>query len=120
MQGPQAELLSQTTALLQRSQLGLSQLGQAICWHVQVIFFDCPEATMEERLLGRGKTSGRADDNVDTIKKRCGSCWVWPLLQGRLQVETHADGTLHCSSHDVETSSMPRHCLHEESCGSCC
>lgn len=56
---------------------------------MQVIFFDCPEATMEERLLGRGKTSGRADDNADTIKKRFGSCWVCPLLQERLQVKAH-------------------------------
>ncbi len=37
-----------------------------------VLFFDCPEAVMEERLLSRGKTSGRADDNIDSIKKR----WV--------------------------------------------
>lgn len=25
---------------------------------------------MEERLLNRGKTSGRADDNIESIKKR--------------------------------------------------
>lgn len=35
-----------------------------------VLFFDCPEDVMEERLLNRGKTSGRADDNSETIKKR--------------------------------------------------
>jgi len=35
-----------------------------------VLFFDCPEATMEERLLKRGETSGRADDNAEAIKKR--------------------------------------------------
>ena len=35
-----------------------------------VLFFDCPEKAMEERLLERGKTSGRTDDNVDSIKKR--------------------------------------------------
>jgi UMP-CMP kinase len=34
------------------------------------LFFDCPEAVMEERLLNRGKTSGRADDNIESIKKR--------------------------------------------------
>lgn len=34
------------------------------------LFFDCPEATMRERLLNRGKTSGRADDNEESIKKR--------------------------------------------------
>jgi UMP-CMP kinase len=34
------------------------------------LFFDCDEATMKERLLNRGKTSGRADDNEESIKKR--------------------------------------------------
>ena len=35
-----------------------------------VLYFDCPLATMEARLLKRGETSGRADDNLDAIKKR--------------------------------------------------
>ncbi|ORY38281.1 ADK-domain-containing protein [Neocallimastix californiae] len=35
-----------------------------------VLYFDCPPEVLEERLLERGKTSGRADDNIDTIKKR--------------------------------------------------
>ncbi|KAF2876399.1 UMP-CMP kinase-like protein [Massariosphaeria phaeospora] len=34
------------------------------------LFFDCPEDVMLERLLNRGKTSGRADDNIESIKKR--------------------------------------------------
>jgi UMP-CMP kinase len=34
------------------------------------LFFDCPEDVMEARLLERGKTSGRSDDNIETIKKR--------------------------------------------------
>lgn len=34
------------------------------------LFFDCPEDVMQERLLNRGKTSGRADDNIESIKKR--------------------------------------------------
>ena len=33
-----------------------------------VLFFDCPEAVMERRLLGRNE--GRSDDNIDTIRKR--------------------------------------------------
>eukprot|EP00899_Mesostigma_viride_P026496 jgi/Mesvir1/7030/Mv09157-RA.1 len=33
-----------------------------------VLFFDCPEAVMEKRLLSRGE--GRTDDNIETIKKR--------------------------------------------------
>lgn len=35
-----------------------------------VLFFDCPEEEMQKRLLNRGKTSGRADDNEESIKKR--------------------------------------------------
>jgi UMP-CMP kinase len=35
-----------------------------------VLFFDCPEEVMERRLLGRGETSGRTDDNIESIKKR--------------------------------------------------
>jgi adenylate kinase len=35
-----------------------------------VLYFNCPMETLEARLLERGKTSGRADDNIDTIKKR--------------------------------------------------
>jgi adenylate kinase family enzyme len=35
-----------------------------------VLFFDCPEEEMEKRLLKRGETSGRADDNAETIRKR--------------------------------------------------
>lgn len=34
------------------------------------LFFDCPENVMQERLLERGKTSGRSDDNEESIKKR--------------------------------------------------
>ena len=33
-------------------------------------FFDCSEKVMEQRLLKRGETSGRADDNAETIRKR--------------------------------------------------
>jgi len=35
-----------------------------------VFFFDCPEDAMETRLLKRGETSGRTDDNMESIKKR--------------------------------------------------
>ena len=35
-----------------------------------VLFFECSEEIMEERLLRRGETSGRADDNAESIKKR--------------------------------------------------
>ncbi|KAJ3000864.1 hypothetical protein HDV02_002327 [Globomyces sp. JEL0801] len=35
-----------------------------------VLAYQCSFETLERRLLERGKTSGRADDNLDTIKKR--------------------------------------------------
>ncbi|XP_045470501.1 adenylate kinase isoenzyme 1 isoform X1 [Harmonia axyridis] len=35
-----------------------------------VLFFDAPDNVLVERLLGRAKTSGRVDDNEETIKKR--------------------------------------------------
>jgi UMP-CMP kinase len=35
-----------------------------------LLYFTCSEETMEKRLLKRGETSGRSDDNSETIKKR--------------------------------------------------
>ncbi len=35
-----------------------------------LLFLDCPQEVMLERLLERGKTSGRTDDNPESIKKR--------------------------------------------------
>ncbi|KAG9390220.1 Adenylate kinase/UMP-CMP kinase [Carpediemonas membranifera] len=35
-----------------------------------VLFLDVPEDVMRDRLLERGKTSGRTDDNVESIIKR--------------------------------------------------
>ncbi|GMM27845.1 bifunctional uridylate/adenylate kinase [Martiniozyma asiatica (nom. inval.)] len=35
-----------------------------------VLYFDCPEAVMLKRLLKRGESSGRSDDNLESIKKR--------------------------------------------------
>ncbi len=43
---------------------------ETVCRAKLVLFFDCPEALMEQRLLERGKTSGRADDNAESIRKR--------------------------------------------------
>ncbi|CAK7201430.1 bifunctional uridylate/adenylate kinase [Sporothrix eucalyptigena] len=43
---------------------------QAVCPAKLVLFYDCPEDELERRLLERGKTSGRADDNADSIRKR--------------------------------------------------
>ncbi|MCJ1435964.1 bifunctional uridylate/adenylate kinase [Xylographa pallens] len=43
---------------------------ESVCPSKFTLFFDCPEDVMQERLLNRGKTSGRADDNAESIKKR--------------------------------------------------
>jgi len=40
----------------------------APCKHI--LYFEVADETMTARLLKRAETSGRADDNVDTIKKR--------------------------------------------------
>lgn len=52
------------------------KMDQALTFEDQIVksrftlFFECPEQVMLERLLERGKTSGRTDDNIESIKKR--------------------------------------------------
>ncbi|XP_027205358.2 adenylate kinase isoenzyme 1-like isoform X1 [Dermatophagoides pteronyssinus] len=52
------------------------EINQAIEFEKQiapcslVLYFHCSDTVMMERLINRGKTSGRVDDNVETIKKR--------------------------------------------------
>ncbi|XP_054714430.1 adenylate kinase isoenzyme 1-like [Uloborus diversus] len=52
------------------------EAGQAVEFENQVckcsflLFFDVPDEVMKTRLMERGKTSGRADDNEETILKR--------------------------------------------------
>ncbi|KAF8249353.1 UMP-CMP kinase [Wilcoxina mikolae CBS 423.85] len=41
-----------------------------VCPSAFTLFFDCTEEVMLQRLLKRGETSGRIDDNIDSIKKR--------------------------------------------------
>ncbi|KAJ5986930.1 hypothetical protein N7451_011295 [Penicillium sp. IBT 35674x] len=41
-----------------------------VCPSELVLFLDCPESVMETRLLKRGETSGRDDDNAESIRKR--------------------------------------------------
>jgi UMP-CMP kinase len=45
-----------------------------VCRCSFVLFYLCPESVLLERLLERGKTSGRSDDNEESIKKRFRSC----------------------------------------------
>lgn len=52
------------------------QMDQAVKFEEDVcpskftLFFDCSEEDMLKRLLKRGETSGREDDNIESIKKR--------------------------------------------------
>lgn len=52
------------------------KMDQALTFEQQIVpssftlFFECPENVMLQRLLERGKTSGRTDDNIESIKKR--------------------------------------------------
>ena len=46
------------------------KFDKEVCPSAFTLFFDCPEETMHERLINRGKTSGRAADNEESIKKR--------------------------------------------------
>jgi UMP-CMP kinase len=54
-------------------------MGNLNCWNEQMegvanvqflLFLDCPTEIMVDRLLERGKTSGRTDDNIESIRKR--------------------------------------------------
>lgn len=42
----------------------------AVCPSKFTLFFDCPESVLLERLTHRAQTSGRADDNPESISKR--------------------------------------------------
>jgi len=46
------------------------KFDQEVCLASTVIFFQTTEEVMLKRLLKRGETSGREDDNVESIKKR--------------------------------------------------
>lgn len=41
-----------------------------VCESAFTLFFECSEEVMLKRLLKRGETSGREDDNIESIKKR--------------------------------------------------
>ncbi|OEH78445.1 putative UMP-CMP kinase [Cyclospora cayetanensis] len=58
--------------------LTLGELGQQLTVHPSafgiiprlVLFFECDEEEMIRRILKRGATSGRTDDNVESLRKR--------------------------------------------------
>lgn len=43
---------------------------QTVCISQFTLFLNCPEEVMETRLMKRGETSGRDDDNAESIRKR--------------------------------------------------
>lgn len=43
---------------------------KAVCECIFALFYECPLDILEQRLLKRGQTSGRADDNLESIRKR--------------------------------------------------
>src|SRR3546814_17875441 len=49
---------------------GWAQLMSAACTVDKVLFIDSPQAALENRLLLRGRTSGRDDDNIESIRTR--------------------------------------------------
>lgn len=42
----------------------------SVCNIESVMFFECPESELERRVLSRGITSGRSDDNIQAAQKR--------------------------------------------------
>jgi len=46
------------------------KFDETVCLSSTVLFFSTTEETMRSRLIERGKTSGREDDNEESIKKR--------------------------------------------------
>lgn len=59
-------------------EMSLAELGEQLCGHPSaygilprlVLFFDCSEDEMIRRILRRGATSGRTDDNEQSLRKR--------------------------------------------------
>lgn len=43
---------------------------ETVCLSQFTLFLNCPEDVMEKRLMKRGETSGRDDDNAESIRKR--------------------------------------------------
>jgi UMP-CMP kinase len=75
-----------------------------------VLFFDCPEEELECRLLGRGATSGRTDDNIESIRKRFSTFreTCYPVIQyykARGQVY-HIDATRSIDEIFTEVSAL--------------
>ena len=67
-----------------------------VCASSLTLFFTTTEEVMLNRLLERGKTSGREDDNVESIKKRFRMYCLWFTMQILLSmfIGTYKDDTM--------------------------
>jgi hypothetical protein len=76
----------------------------------RALFYNIAEEAARERLLQRGKTSGRVDDNEETIRNRfvvfkCVLEYTWGLIRTLLVIDTRMGvGSMCC-----HTSSLPFH-----------
>ena len=52
-----------------------------------VLAYECPEQVLEERLLKRGESSGRSDDNIESIRKRFKTFQAETMPSGPASVE---------------------------------
>lgn len=50
-----------------------------VCESTFILFFSCTEEVMLERLMERAKTSGREDDNQESILKRFREAYAPPV-----------------------------------------
>lgn len=60
-----------------------------VCPSKAVLFFSCTEEIMQERLMERGKTSGRDDDNKESIIKRFRQSKALGLRPYQTQSQAH-------------------------------
>jgi UMP-CMP kinase len=80
--------------------------SEQVCVSSLVIFFTTTEEVMLQRLLKRGETSGREDDNVESIKKRFGMSSFshilytsWQHLIKSLWIVTYREQTMPVIEH---------------------
>ena len=55
------------------------KFDESVCESSFVLFFSTTEEVMLQRIMERGKTSGRSDDNVESLKKRFSPSLFSPL-----------------------------------------
>ncbi len=82
-------------------------IGKKSAEVILLLYFNCSLETMEKRLLKRGETSGRSDDNAETIKKRFATFQeqtepVLKTFKDDVKVEINADKDVDEVTKDVK------------------